>query len=63
MRKEALSNRFQLTLTEHEKDLLERLSYEQGATMRGYLRKLIRDAAALRPGSEGERVARYAATR
>jgi hypothetical protein len=43
--REALSRRIQLTLSESDKAALERMSYEQGATMRGFIRKLIRDAA------------------
>ena len=44
MRSDTLSEYFSVTLTKQEKELLRRLAEERGATMRGYIRKLIRDA-------------------
>ena len=46
MRQESLCRTFTLTLTPRDRVSLEKLSIEHGATMRGYLRKLLRDAAA-----------------
>jgi hypothetical protein len=45
MARDGLSAVFTLTLSEQEKRLLARLAYERGATMSGFVRKLIRDAA------------------
>ncbi len=53
MEKAPLSEFFTISMTRQEKVLLEKLAYEQGATMRGYLRKLIRDAAASKANSDG----------
>ena len=44
MRSETPSEYLTLTLTRQEKELLLRLADEHGATLRGYVRKLIRDA-------------------
>jgi hypothetical protein len=45
MTEEVLSEYMTLTMTPSDKQALVRMSNEQGATMRGYIRKLIRDAA------------------
>ncbi len=44
MVQEELTELFTFQMTAREKELLRTLAYEQGATLSGLLRKLIRDA-------------------
>lgn len=46
MNSDPLCELFSVQMTQHEKRLLQQLAYEQGATMSGFVRKLIRDAGA-----------------
>lgn len=63
MRQEPASEYLTVTLTKQEKELLHRLAYEQGATMRGYVRKLIRDAGSrLEIGVDGSRADKHGST-
>ena len=49
-----------LTLTRREKDTLQQMAQEHGATMRGIVRKLIRDAARSDTSSTQSQEARHA---
>lgn len=50
MDKEASSKLVAVYLTPTEKASLKQMCEQEGATMRGFIRKLIRDAAAVRSG-------------
>lgn len=51
-----------VTLTPHEKATLQQLSFEHGASMRGFIRKLIHDAARnTSPDLQLQKAGRYAA--
>jgi hypothetical protein len=45
MEREQLTDLLTVSLTRRDKKLLARLAYEQGATMSGLIRRLIREAA------------------
>lgn len=45
MERQQFTHLFTISLTQQDKKLLARLAYERGATMSGFVRKLIRDAA------------------
>jgi hypothetical protein len=62
MKREPLSRHFVVALTDSDKEMLAALAEHRGGTMRGTIRKLIRDAAHNSLGEPGQQETRYAAS-